>query len=162
MKTSFHRLYPRILFIGLLIFMTVIPFGSAALQINQLSNGYVIILALGEEAEVGALLLSFESILGDSRCPIDVVCFWEGDGVILVKASTLESKPVWHPLHSHQGFGNVFEYEGYKIALAKLDPQPVSDYPIPPDEYQATLRITETSTLPLEDSTWGRIKDLYR
>lgn len=155
-------MYPRIVFMGLLILMTVIPFGSNALQVKQFSDGYVIILTLGEEAKVGPLLLCFESILGDSRCPIDVLCFWEGDGAILVKASTWKAEPVWHPLHTHASFGNEFEYEGYKITLTRLDPQPVSDHPIPPDEYRAKLRITETSTLSIEHSTWGRIKDLYR
>ncbi|NIO29710.1 MAG: hypothetical protein GTO29_14280 [Candidatus Latescibacteria bacterium] len=162
MKTSFHRVYPRIIFIGLLILMTVIPFGSNALQVKQSSNGWVIVLALGEEAKVGPLLLGFESILGDSRCPIDALCLWEGDGAILVKASKWKAEPVWHPLHTHPSFGSEFEYEGYKIALTRLDPQPVVDHPIPPDEYRATLRITETSILPTGPSTWGRIKDLYR
>lgn len=162
MRAPFHRMYPRTLFIGLLILMTVIPFGSNALQIKQLSNGYVIILSLGEEAKVGPLVLCFENILGDSRCPIDVLCIWEGDGAILMKASIRKTEPVRHPLHTHPSFGNEFEYEGYKIALTRLDPQPVSDHPIPPDEYQATLLITETSTLPIEHSTWGRMKNLYR
>lgn len=162
MKTSFHSSHSKAVFIGLLILMAVIPFDSSAHHVKQLSNGYMIVLAPGEEAEVGQLLISFESILGDSRCPIDVVCFWEGDGAILVKAKTLRAKTVQHQLHTHPSFSNEFEYEGYIIALTRLDPQPISDHPIPPDEYRATIRITGTDILQTEHSTWGCIKNLYR
>ena len=50
--------------------------------VRQQELGRAFSMKIGESITVGDLRLTFRSVEGDSRCPIDAVCVWAGDGEI--------------------------------------------------------------------------------
>ena len=44
-------------------------------------------LALGEETNLGGMVIAFSEVLEDSRCPTGTQCFWEGRARLLVEMS---------------------------------------------------------------------------
>jgi len=97
----------------------------------------------GGIARVGSsgLLVGFRGITEDSRCPIDVVCVWEGDAVARVRATA-----------SHTDDGTAFdlhttlepkavEFAGRRITLVAVEPAARAGQPIDADAYVITLRV---------------------
>jgi hypothetical protein len=108
-------------------------------------------LAFGESLLIGddGLEVGFDRFLWDSRCPSDVVCFWEGQariGVWLLEpgADTLFLEPfisgyVFREYtDSHR---SVFS-EKYSVTLRELDPYPHSDSTTDINDYTAHLTVS--------------------
>jgi hypothetical protein len=85
--------------------------------------------------------IRFDSVLEDSRCPVDVVCFWEGN----VKLSFMMEEPGGrHPfaLNTHPGFAVDTLLAGRRIGLIGVLPGPPEhDRRLNPEEYKAVLTI---------------------
>jgi len=97
-------------------------------------------LAPGQEALVDGLSVTFQRVSGDSRCPIDVVCVWEGDAAValLLRAESAASEP--RELHtSGQMGGRETSYAGYTVRLETLQPATRASEPIRAYDYRATL-----------------------
>lgn len=121
--------------------------GSPALN---LAVDNPIVLDFGETKEVipGQLEMTFTSILQDSRCPLEVECFWEGMGKIRLLVVEL-------PADTHlvdvaiYGGATMSDYRGhtpvdtlgYRFTLMQLDPYPVIDEPTPDAAYTATISV---------------------
>jgi hypothetical protein len=82
--------------------------------VSQQELGRAFSMKIGESITVGELRLTFRSVEGDSRCPVDAVCVWAGDGEIALKIeqgnkaavaalhTTLEPKKTeWTATRSH-------------------------------------------------------------
>jgi len=84
--------------------------------------------------------VTFDSLLSDSRCPINVMCFWEGNAEVLIMFSNNEYVYRFK-LNTHRGF----EYEkvlyGYKISLVDLLPYPHADSIYVESDYSAQIVI---------------------
>jgi len=96
----------------------------------------------GEEVRVpGTLLrLAFTQVVGDSRCPTDVVCIWEGEAVLEL-ALGIGMGPSYPDTVTTRSSGNVTRLFGYRITLLDVQPAPVSTRPIPPGDYSARFRV---------------------
>ena len=86
------------------------------------------------------LLIRFEGVPNDSRCPVDVQCIWEGDATVALRLEgggaperTVELHTLDEPKEATQ--------DAYVVILVALAPQPVSSRPTPLREYKATLRV---------------------
>lgn len=98
--------------------------------------------------ETENLEITFTSILGDSRCPSDVICVWEGVATIKLRLIVAAGDTYWVNLDS---FGEGWtggdplpptrDTLGFRIAFLHLDPYPVSTGTIPDSEYVATLAV---------------------
>ncbi len=99
------------------------------------------VFAIGEEIRVdGIFRVLLSDVTEDSRCPVDVVCVWEGNGAVVV-GLTLGTGPT-HPFTLNTAVEpRSAEHGGYRVTLLNLDPAPRSDTPIERDRYRATLRI---------------------
>jgi hypothetical protein len=103
-----------------------------------------IVVGVGETADVqgASIRILFQGVMGDSRCPADVVCIQGGDAVarIDVMATGSTGPSVTYDLHT----GNMqpAKHGDLTIALVQLSPYPFSSRAISPGEYRATLRIT--------------------
>jgi hypothetical protein len=98
-------------------------------------------LAPGESAQVDALRITFEGVSADSRCPSDVQCFWEGDAVVVVKASEPSREAAALELHTAGRFPREGTYGRYRVRLVSLTPQPREGEAVPPGDYRAGLLI---------------------
>jgi hypothetical protein len=98
----------------------------------------------GQQATIVSegLTLKFDQILGDSRCPMDVLCIWMGEAKIVVRAA--------HPPDATANVelttpgpspDNSETYAGYEIELVRITPQTQSTQAIDPDDYCAELRV---------------------
>jgi hypothetical protein len=97
-------------------------------------------LAPGQEALVDGLSVSFQRVSADSRCPIDVVCVWEGDAAVALLLRAGSPPGESRELHtSGQMGGPATSYAGYTVRLENLQPANRASEPIRPYDYRATL-----------------------
>jgi hypothetical protein len=98
-------------------------------------------LAPGESARVDGLTIAFEGVSADSRCPTDVTCIWEGDAVVVVRASEPSRDASALELHTAGRFPREATYGRYTVRLTALTPQPRESAPVPAEQYRATLQV---------------------
>jgi hypothetical protein len=84
------------------------------------------------------MLLPFEAVGGDSRCPVDVRCVWEGDAAVRVTVSGRDGRtPI--ELHTADRLASPGSFDGYRLYLQSLEPAPRAHVKIEPGEYVAVL-----------------------
>ena len=101
-------------------------------------------LAPGEVARINGVDWRFEfvRVTGDSRCPADAVCIQGGDALVQIRA-TGGSSPALLGLHTGDSSQASAVYESARITLVELQPYPFSSRTIGPEEYRATLTVTQ-------------------
>jgi len=97
-------------------------------------------MKIGESITVGDLRLTFRSVEGDSRCPIDAVCVWAGDGEIALKIEQ-GSKAAVAALHTTLEPKKT-EWSGYTISLVSLTPAPKASTQTSRADYRAEILVT--------------------
>jgi len=103
-------------------------------------------LAPGQSVQSGPLRITFTRVEGDSRCPTDVTCVWEGDALVKIEVSQQPGDPVARELHTSGSAGaGETTYGGFRIELVRLSPQTHSQHPIPAQDYRLVLKITQPS-----------------
>ena len=85
--------------------------------------------------------IRFVRVTGDSRCPIDAVCVQGGDAIVEIAVRSGRDAETPHDLHT--GDLRPVQHGTLTITLVKLAPDPFSTQTIPPENYRATLRVTE-------------------
>lgn len=87
-----------------------------------------------------SLQMTFAELLGDSRCPRDATCVWEGAAIVRLTVTTgAGSSSV--DLDTAQRSTAVVG--GYKIHLEDVSPYPVSTRPqLDPTGYSVRLKIS--------------------
>lgn len=103
----------------------------------------VVELGVGQTAVVDGVEIRFADVTEDSRCAIDVVCVWAGNGAVLLQLSSegeaFEEVTVNTTLEPRS-----VERDGLAIRIAGLEPQPVSTVRIDPDDYRVELEVSRT------------------
>jgi hypothetical protein len=99
-----------------------------------------LVLAPGQEVRVDLLRMSFQRAGEDSRCPIDVVCVWQGNAAVELALGIGTGPSYPFVLNTANGAPAV-EHGGYRVTLLDLAPAPRAGVEIPPDEYRATVRV---------------------
>jgi len=105
-----------------------------------------LVLALGDDVRVSGtvLRLGVAGLIGDSRCPVDAVCVWEGDveieiGVALGTGPTFPVR-----IHSNASAGPTSTEQGsYRVTLVGVEPAPQSTVEIDSDDYRFRFRVEE-------------------
>lgn len=121
-------------------------------------------LGPGQSAELidGELYFVFTGILGDTRCPLGVWCWWEGDAEAAVVGDLpgeIQIECVLHTFYEYEDFCTMGCYEAHLLEVA---PYPVfGEPPINPDDYLATFVILDP-VIDLTERAWGGVKALYR
>lgn len=112
---------------------------------NSVSTDQEFELSAGQSALVGSepLKVTFLSVAGDSRCPTDVQCVWEGDAVVRVSLSISRQEPTTYELHTNNGFATQATHGAYRVRLAAVAPAPRSGATIEPSAYVITLIVTK-------------------
>ncbi|MBA4407190.1 hypothetical protein C0389_07950 [bacterium] len=89
----------------------------------------------------GKFNLRFEGVGADSRCPIDVICIWAGDGEVLLRITTGNSSQRY-TVHTTLEPREIV-IDNYLIQLINLFPSTRSDRRIKPEEYNVDIRVTK-------------------
>ncbi len=90
------------------------------------------------------LILTFQEIVADSRCPITADCVWEGNGEVkflLEKGTYSKSILLNTTLEPKQ-----IEFAGYQIKLKSLNPYPQTTDPIKTEEYSVEVVIKNNAS----------------
>lgn len=98
---------------------------------------------VGQTIVVEGIRIRFHAVESDSRCPMDVICVWAGDGVANIDVEqncACESPSFDLKLHTHLEPRSGEAY-GFRVELLQLQPYPRASSPIKPDAYSAWLRI---------------------
>lgn len=89
------------------------------------------------------LSIKFDSLILDGRCPIDVVCVWEGDAELRYILDDRKEKIIFS-LHTA---GSYFTKDtvllGYNIGLIDVFPYPHSEIFHEVESYEATILISK-------------------
>lgn len=80
-------------------------------------------------------VISFSAVLEDSRCPVDVDCMWEGNFKMALAIGDRR-----YELNSNLD-PRVIEYNGFKISIDGVYPEPNSRRTIQDREYVVVLNI---------------------
>jgi hypothetical protein len=96
------------------------------------------------------LTLKFERVTGDSRCPLDVMCVWEGRADILLRFVTPGRDPVFvkASIYGYVMCGDTARHVrtdtlGYRFKLLQLDPYPRTVGPRNYLDYVAFLSVSK-------------------
>ena len=108
--------------------------------VSQREIGRAFEMKIGETVGVGDLRLTFKSVEGDSRCPIDAVCVWAGDAEIALKIEQ-GSQAAVAALHTTLEPKKT-EWNGYTIALVSVAPSRNSATALDPKDYRAQILVT--------------------
>ena len=105
-------------------------------------------IPIGETVVYKGVLISFERVLEDSRCPIDVVCVWSGNAAVeLGVGPTVGGEGPTHHLVLNSDHGpREGEAWNLRITLDEVRPAPVSTDPIPPDAYAVVIGVHRIGT----------------
>lgn len=87
------------------------------------------------------LVVKFDSVISDSRCPIGLVCFWAGNAAVRLNYSYSDNYDVDFILNTHRNFRNDTLINGYRIRLVDVYPYPQKDKKIDPNDYKVELEI---------------------
>ncbi len=105
--------------------------------------GAPFVLGVGDARAVGAdgLTVRLEGVSGDSRCPTDVNCVWEGEALVQIRAQApaAEARTLEVRVRGTGGAGRGDFAERFELEVTRLEPAPVSTKPIPASAYKATL-----------------------
>lgn len=89
------------------------------------------------------LLITFNGVGADSRCPIDAMCVWAGDGEVRLTAAignSVKDFVVHSFLTPHE-----FVFDKYVVELIKLFPLPKTNHQIKQEEYYIEINIKPLS-----------------
>jgi hypothetical protein len=100
--------------------------------VTSVEHGREFSLRPGQSATVDGLVIRFAEVRGDSRCPVDVQCVWEGDATVVVTVSGATQE-----LHTARRFATSVTIDGHRLELRRLEPPPRSQVKIQPGEYRA-------------------------
>lgn len=99
-------------------------------------------LAVGKSVSIQDtdLVVRFDRVLNDSRCPSDVQCVSAGDATVQVALTLGSTTASRYELHT-DGTREVVSGQ-YRVTLVDLKPVPTSTRPVKADEYVMVLRIS--------------------
>ncbi len=96
-----------------------------------------------QKYQTNELTIKFHSVLSDSRCPIGLICFWEGNAEVQFSYINNEGNGSDFILNTHSGFRTDTLINGYRIKLVKVLPYPEKDVIIDKDDYMVELDINK-------------------
>ena len=86
--------------------------------------------------------ITFDSLLSDSRCPLNVVCVWEGNAEVSFVLYS-EGEEAEFTLNTYSGFTNDTTIFAYDISLIDVFPYPHIDSVYTMDDYSVQIIITQ-------------------
>ncbi len=118
--------------------------GGAAADVEEITPAEPFRLEVGEEMrlEKENVTVRFMTVVGDSRCPSDVTCFWAGDAEAEVRLTQGDDQTSVS-LHTNGGGDYPRQAEAFDctLRLEDLEPYPSTKSEIAPEDYVVTLTL---------------------
>ncbi|MCH8825828.1 MAG: hypothetical protein IIB16_02635 [Chloroflexi bacterium] len=105
-------------------------------------------IGAGREIDNGQLVLKFQEVTEDSRCPANVVCVWAGQAKVQIAVSYEGQDPALRELvlDSTGASNNSISLGDYQVQLVALNPYPGTPAGIDPSDYVATFSVSGKSS----------------
>ena len=105
------------------------------------TGGSELVFTVGQEIWVDSLLrLSVTGVPQDSRCALQAMCVWAGDGAVAIAYGLGMGPSYPDTLHTTLDPRSA-NFGGYRITLLELAPYPEIPGGITPEEYRVRLRV---------------------
>jgi len=147
------------------LFLAVLCLAASALPAAAVPYGTPFVLTPGTSVVVGeeGLVVGFDGILSDGRCPTGVLCFWPGDAAASLNADAPWCDAQQFVLHTYYDYDRSAELCQVVVHLLLVEPYPVFDGPpIDPADYVVTLMVEEAGPVETVRQSWGTVKSIYR
>lgn len=101
-----------------------------------------IVLEYGDDIRLdgSVLRIGFGELLEDSRCAVDVVCVWEGNGKVIIGMAAGMGPTYPLTLNTSLEPRSVV-WSGIRVTLLELNPAPQAGKRISPEDYSVRLRL---------------------
>ena len=99
-------------------------------------------LGIGQTATIEGekLVIKFKAVLEDSRCPINVLCVWAGNGKVEFEILDIDGQNKTVILNTEEE-PRATTLKGHKLILISLNPPRIDGVSISPGDYAVTLRV---------------------
>jgi hypothetical protein len=99
-------------------------------------------LGIGQSASIDGekLVIKFKAVLEDSRCPINVVCVWAGNGKVEFEVIDIDGQNKTVILNTEDE-PKAAILKGHKLILISLNPPRIDGVSISPGDYSVKLRV---------------------
>lgn len=96
-----------------------------------------VVLGVGQKGKVGDLNITVNSLVGDSRCPVDVQCVWAGAlKVNVTLADVLKSE-----IREISSGEVPYLFDGHNVSITVVTPAPKSGANISLNDYRITFHV---------------------
>ncbi len=105
--------------------------------------GQPFLLAVGQDARLTGqnMVVQFVGVVGDSRCPSDVLCIMAGWVEVKLEVRIEQQPATLLILSTETEAMPTVQVGDYMIQLQQVEPYPISTRQIQPKDYQVTLTI---------------------
>ena len=108
-------------------------------QTERTTAATTVVLAVGQSADVApSTRLSFDRVVGDSRCPTGVQCAWAGEAEV---ALTLRA-PAGSQSFQLSDRADTSVILGHTVKLMAVEPYPRAGAQIPAGDYRVTVTVS--------------------
>jgi hypothetical protein len=93
----------------------------------------------------GDLTVRFDSVTGDSRCPINITCIWAGraDAALTLSVGAKTQTVTLASGDMSQGGSGQTTFEGYTVKLEKVEPPKMEGKSIEQKDYKLKLSVAK-------------------
>jgi hypothetical protein len=116
--------------------------GVAPDPVQALGRDFAIAVGASARIDKTDLVVHFDRVVNDSRCPSDVQCITAGDATVVVTAVSDGAAPRRYELHTDDGAREAM-HGNFRLSLISLKPVPTSTRPVPASAYVLTLRVSQ-------------------
>ena len=145
---------PKVRMVGLILAAALVqacsatPTGDDALSSRSeelaARPGEEVVLQVGATAVYASegISVTYLRLVGDSRCPMEALCVWEGDAQVLLRIARNGAATVDASLHTHAGMGpRLWESGAWTLELVRVDPYPSVNVVPDPAKSRVALRL---------------------
>jgi len=103
-------------------------------------------LGIGQTANIEGekLVIKFKAVLEDSRCPVNVVCVWAGNGKVEFEILDIDGQNKTVTLNTEEE-PRVTTLKGHTLKLISLNPPRIDGVSISPGDYSVKLLVERRS-----------------
>ena len=132
-----YRLFKYSFVIMAFIWLSTASAGPAKVLINKEFS-----LGIGQTASIEGekLVIKFRAVLEDSRCPVNVLCVWAGNGKVEFEVIDIDGQNKTIILNTEDEPRSV-TLKKHKLKLISLNPPRIDGVSISPGDYSVTLLV---------------------
>lgn len=130
------------LFKYFIVIMTLIWMSTTSADPGNVLINKEFSLGIGQTASIERekLFINFKAVLEDSRCPVNVVCVWAGNGKVEFEILDIDGQNKTLTLNTEDE-PRATTLKGHKLKLISLNPPRVDGVSISPGDYSVTLLV---------------------